>query len=113
MESLTSFINSKRKQKKRRSAEYKNGPVIHIAQSIDREPKPIRRKKLEIPHREFHVGYYTPIEVEYEGKNGIPRVYIEPEFKDLPIDIQKREQRRTRGMSKITDMEILYELYGK
>jgi len=110
MESLTSFIN---KHKKRRTRGKQNGPVIHIAQSIDKEPKPISRKKLEIPHKDFIVDYYTPIEVPYIDKNGNDKLYMEPEFKDLPLDIQKREQRRTRGMSKITDMEILYELYGK
>lgn len=113
MENLTSFLNKKRKYRKERATGKKNGSVIHIAQSIDRYPKPIQRKVLNIPHNEFKVEYYTPIEVEYEDKNGNPKVFIEPEFTELPRAVQLRERKRTKGMSKLTDIEILYELYGE
>lgn len=112
MESITEYLNKHRKTKTRAKGT-RNGKVIHIAMSIDQIPKPLRRKALCIPQRELNIEYYTPIEVPYTDKNGDEKVYREPEFKDLPLNIQRKEQRRTSGMSKITDMEILYNLYGR
>lgn len=113
MESLTSFIQKRKKVRKQIQQEKKNGPVIIIAQSIDKEPKPIRRKVLQLPHHNLNISHYTPIEVPYLDKNGNDKIYVEPSFEDLPRNIQMRERRRSKGMCKISDIETIYRLYGK
>lgn len=109
MESLTAFLNRKRKLRKKNLGK-RNGRVIQIAMSIDRNPEPIRRKVLNIPEMEFKVEPYNQIEVPYIDKNGQERLYVEPAFKDLPLQIQCKERRRI--LPKYLDMEIIYQLYG-
>lgn len=111
MENLTDFLNRKRKLRKSRSIEKKNGPVIQIAMSIDRNPKPITRKILNMPERKLNIEYYTPIEVPYLDKNGDEKVSLEPGFKDLTRNAQKREQKRL--LPKHYDQEALYRIYGE
>lgn len=111
MENLTDFLNKKRKLRKERSTEKKNGHVIQIAMSIDKNPKPILKKVLNMPERKLNIEYYTPIEVPYLDKNGNEKIDIELEYKDLPRNAQKREQKRL--LPKHYDTEALYRIYGE
>lgn len=111
MENLSDFLNRKRKLRKERSTEKKNGQVIQISMSIDKNPKPILKRVLNMPNRKISIEHYTPIEVPYLDKNGNEKVLIEPEFKDLPLEQQKKEKRRL--LPKHYDQEALYRIYGE